>query len=66
MIDILLTLLHSERPKLFAVLAFLSAVGLNESKIRIFFPSAALLLRPQYEVLSRNDKINDNNKWINK
>ena len=32
MIDIytlVLTLLHSERPKLYAILAFLSAVGLN-------------------------------------
>ena len=27
---VLLTLLHSERPKLYAILAFLSAVGLRE------------------------------------
>ena len=27
-----LTLVHSERPKLYAILAFLSAVGLNKSK----------------------------------
>ena len=27
---ILLTLLHSERPKLYTILAFLSAIGLNE------------------------------------
>ena len=28
-----LTLLHSERPKLYAILAFLSAIGLNKIKI---------------------------------
>ena len=31
--DLLLTLLHSERPKLYTILVFLSAVGLKE---RIF------------------------------
>ena len=29
-----LTLLHSERPKLYAILAFLSAIGLREQKER--------------------------------
>ena len=28
--DLLLTLLHSERPKLYTILAFLSALGLKE------------------------------------
>ena len=40
--SIILTLLHSERPKLYTILAFLSAVGLKgdlkENKIRLEQP----------------------------
>ena len=35
----LLTLLHSERPKLYAILAFLGAIGLRVSEIRFKVPS---------------------------
>ena len=33
LVNLLLTLLHSERSKLYAILAFLNAVGLNQSSI---------------------------------
>ena len=42
-----LTLLHSERPKLYGVLAILSATGLRKSKSAIFI-SASFLNRGQF------------------
>ena len=43
-----LTLLHSERPKLYAVMAFLIAIGLMPNKLKsdglcVFFPGYPIL-----------------------
>ena len=47
-----LTLLHSERPKLYAVLAFLSAIGLKHFKNEVFSlgPDSFLSLRPHCSI----------------
>ena len=63
----LLTLLHSERPKLYAVLVFLSAIGLKwRVKIQITVSKSWSVIAVSREIIQENgENFVLQNEWIN-
>ena len=49
--DLILTLLHSERPKLYTILAFLSAMGLMKSHL-----TSKVVIYGNYKNLNKSQK----------